>query len=347
MCKKAPGQTYILRFNPFLLLMGAEASSSSVDDAYDTQFSAEATTRRAQSSMYRDARLHLDTLPTTRISRQNPLYWSNYSTRRESRIKFLDDSKFGEQQQIRRRLYASTRCTMSESSFMGYDGIDQEDEGACSLVGFLNLIIINEVGISWRGQTSKSVLSSWSAVWEAMQPYAGSYGMDDIASMLDAAQSIDVLWDASPTYVPVRSVDNSENSFNSVFTNGGTNVLQSIEAYIKELIDTGVPVLVNSHEHTRVCVGYDDSSFVPTFIFADSWGNNVNQEEYDPTGRLVNKIQAGYSQAPVSMIVSYVREIVYFQSPQMRQTKRPSVKKTIEKERRRWPAENKMLRISR
>ena len=184
-----------------------------------------------------------------------------------------------------------------------------------------------------------------------MQPYAGSYGMDDLASMLDALRSVGAVLDAAPQYIPVRSIDNSENSFNPIFTSGENNVLESIAAFMKGLLDKGISLLINSHEHTRVCVGYDDSTFVPTFIFADSWGNKVSQEEYDPSGRLVNKIHAGYSQAPISMIVSYVREIVYFdrQAPGTgaelkRFTPTKSIKKKHKDKQKRyrsvqWPAE--------
>jgi hypothetical protein len=106
-------------------------------------------------------------------------------------------------------------------------------------------------------------------------------------------------------YVPIRSVGNSENSFNPKFGQGD-GVFFNIEAYMKNLIDTGIPFVLNSHEHTRVCIGYTEDEWV----FADSWGNEIQRDELDPELRKVNRIKAGYSFAPMNMIVSYIRELV-------------------------------------
>lgn len=263
------------------------------------------------SMSYREARLKLDRAPLVRFSRSDKYVWSEYFTRSDSRVvELLTDSNV---HTMRATLFNGMRCAVERSTFMTYKGIDQQSEGACSLVGFLNLLSVNYIKIAWGTYSPAEVHYFWADIWDKMQDYSVKNGMEDIAAMLDAAVNLRLL--TTPLikaliYVPVRSVNNSENSFNPIFTQSG-DVLHTIEAFIKERIDSGIPVFVNSHEHTRVCVGYQNDHFV----FADSWGDEVNQEEFDPIGRLVNKIQGGYSLTPIRMIVSYVRELVYFQTP--------------------------------
>ena len=224
---------------------------------------------------YREARLKLDRAPLIRFSRSDTYIWSEYFTRSDSRVVELPTNSNAHT--IRAALFNGMRCAVDRSIFMAYKGIDQQSEGACSLVGFLNLLTVNGLKISWGTYSPAEVHYFWADIWDKMQDYSGKYGMEDIAAMLDAAVKLRLL--TAPlikalSYVPVRSVNNSENSFNPIFTQSG-NVLHTIEAFIKERIDSGIPVLVNSHEHTRVCVGYQKDHFV----FADSWGNEANQEE--------------------------------------------------------------------
>jgi len=134
----------------------------------------------------------------------------------------------------------------------------------------------------------------------------------DIASALDALidSGLQPL-DGSLTYFPVRSIGSFESKFNKELTDGDASVasiLAKIDAIITDLIQRDIPVLVNSNEHTTVCVGFDADSY----YFADSWGDSLEQDEFDTYDALVCSHKAGVSKVPKAFIVSFVRDMAWF-----------------------------------
>lgn len=267
--------------------------------------------------MFHRKRLALNKNPVVRPGRKNDFFWEFYFERKDSTTTSHKKLSLAEFKSRRQVMYSQITCALTQKQFYDYNGIDQMDEGACSLVGFLNMMSLENVPLSWNYKghkfTKEDIMEYWGDVWtEVEKTSTSSDGMSDIAQMLDGINSIKLLTDQqinSLHYVPIRSYENAENSFNTMFTKG--NVFSNIAAYMKKLIDEKKIFLVNSHEHTRVCIGYNETDFV----FADSWGNAAHQTEKDPNGAKVNYIVAGYSFAPIRMIASYVRDIVYWDPP--------------------------------
>ena len=265
--------------------------------------------------MFQRKRLTLNKYPVVRAGRQDEFFWNNYFPRKDSSTTKHKKLSLSEFKSVRQKLYPLIKCGLTTEQFYEYNGIDQMNEGACSLVGFLNMMNLENVPLSWNYKghnfTKKDIINFWGDVWFEVEKLSSSAdGMSDIAQMLDGIISIQLLTKKqidSLQYVPIRSYGNAENSFNTMFTKGG-NVFSNIANYMKKLIDEKHIFLVNSHEHTRVCIGYNETDFV----FADSWGNKAHQTEKDPTGAKVNFIVAGYSFAPINMIASYIRDIVYW-----------------------------------
>ena len=266
--------------------------------------------------MFYNKRLVLDKNQIFRPGRNNDFFWKLYFERKDSKSTNHKTLSLTEFKSRRQEMYSQITCALTKEQFYNYNGIDQENEGACSLVGFLNMINLENVPFSWKYKghkfTKDDMMNFWGDIWYEIEKLSSSKdGMSDIAQMLDGCVSINLLTKSqidSLQYVPIRSYGNAENSFNIMFTNDDNNVFRNIANYMKKLINGNQIFLVNSHEHTRVCVGYTETDFV----FADSWGNNAHTTEKDPTGTKVNYIVAGYSFAPISMIASYVRDIVYW-----------------------------------
>lgn len=213
----------------------------------------------------------------------------------------------------------------SNKEYLRYDGVDQLNEGACSLVGFLNLVQVynlkhpdTRVDMSFNANGTEfdynDVMMYWGDLWYAMQPYAEKEGMVDIASMLDAADALNILKGnlrEKIEYIPIRSYGSRENRFNRRIVPNTRFDLEEAQVAVSNffmgLIDGGIPFAVNCDEHTRVCIGYTDSSFV----FADSWGSSAVQSEFDPVDQRINLIVAGYSFSPKEHISRWAKDAVF------------------------------------
>lgn len=247
---------------------------------------------------YKNARDRLAQRQTVRRStRYDPFVWEACFTRREStRCKRpAPECLIHARAQLHDHLLV---CAISRDDFLNYDPIEQGKVGACSLVGFLNLTSL-VLGTAER---------EWTGLWNAVQKRVATKGtVEDVASLLDVLDLKDVTKNAL-VYVPIRSSRRGETSFHEMFENGGSqSVVVSIDAFLTTLLRQRIPVLVNAHEHTRVCVGYTKEMF----IFADSWGNDRCEDEFDPLGRIVNRAVAGFSLAPRRLVASVARELVY------------------------------------
>ena len=253
-----------------------------------------------------------------------------------SQSRYLDYPARGrkDQQKVREALFQSGHdhagmhlqvlgSVFPQKEYLDYDGIDQGQEGACSLVGFLNLVTINRllgngIELEFKGDGGTNfdhndVIEYWGSIWDAMQPYAEKQGMQDIASMLDAAKALGLLakMEEKITYIPIRSYGFRENKFNKQIVSSSTlgEAAAEIKDFFKTLINHNIPFAVNCDEHTRVCVGYTDKDFV----FADSWGSDMVQAEFDPSDQRINFITAGYSFSPIEHIATWAKDIVTLQ----------------------------------
>lgn len=224
----------------------------------------------------------------------------------------IDKKKLREARKILRiddsmNLGNNFKLSITEKEFLNYQGIDQGQEGACAFVGFLNLLTINDIKIP--------IHNNWERIWNIF-PGSDENGLADIASMLDGLIEMGHIKHILKNilYIPIKALQ--ESYLNPLITKT-KNIIHNITKLITNYIDDGYSVLINSHEHTRVCVGYNDNYF----MFADSWGNDTVEIEFDDRDRLVNLTKNGFSFAPKIMIASYVREIVIIKNKEISRQK--------------------------
>ncbi len=212
------------------------------------------------------------------------------------------------------------------SPIKSYNGVDQGEEGACSFVGFLNLTILSGNKNLFR---STKIHNTWNNLWSTF----------DIDSASDIGQVLDKIIESKLfknsvnihqliTYIPIRSENNREMSFNKSFYKKDTELDEIIEKYlgdqsdkteiynqvpwiyqnahlIESLIDSGKPVTINALEHTRTCIGYNEDEL----LFADNWTKNYEQISQNGTD---DHFRAGFSTINKWAIYSWMRDIVFY-----------------------------------
>lgn len=207
--------------------------------------------------------------------------------------------------------------------------LDQEGEGSCSFVGFLNCCILSGKKNKVKKTASQR---NWKKQWGKIQHHLNTtYGSPDIAATLDAMKKVKILDDSGLIYVPIRSSGAREENFNTRFwkkhmdkkinilekydiTN--TNYLAAPFIYqnmflLESLIDQNIPVAVNALGHTRTLIGYNDDKF----IFADNWGyssKSINVNVNSHYSKLEDNFIAGYSTVKKWAIATNVRDIAYW-----------------------------------
>ena len=203
-----------------------------------------------------------------------------------------------------------------------YDGIDQGDEGACSFVSFLNMLKIT----GNQSILKKHVFTNWEKEWEKF----------DIENTADIGTVLDIMieykcFKLKPralsevvSYVPIRSEGNREQQFNDKFwTTEIKYILQKFDitendydvcpwiyqnAFLIEfLLSKNVPVQINALEHSRTCIGYNDTSL----IFADSWGSQWYETSRNPYNE---KYSAGFSTMDKWAIYTWARDLSYVET---------------------------------
>lgn len=191
-----------------------------------------------------------------------------------------------------------------------YDGVDQENEGACSFCAFLNMIHLTKNDSLFR-QKWTTVKKSWKKLWKGTKCEAQTSGgticaAKSIAHVLDNVLTHKIVKDFTKIikYVPIR--DFSDKYYNARFQ-GGTfdDVVQNIQKYIEGTLKRGIPMMINYGEHTRVAIGYNEDRL----LFADSWGKFYSEKSKDGTD--IN--EAGFSHVNKWMIYSFCRDTAYFE----------------------------------
>ena len=220
---------------------------------------------------------------------------------------------------------------------MNYKGIDQGNEGSCSLVALIHVILLSTNStINDLLRVSKTKLRrSWKKYWKPQLTRSASSSSSsmtaqeadsspDLGSTIDMARSCsmfkqNILLENYLDYVPVRSQGNREQSFNQSFFIHNEQFLtlrykipkdeykKMIQIYenaylIEKSIDNGQPIAINALEHCRVCVGYNQTHL----LFADSWSTNYT--ESNASGSDVNV--AGFSVVDKWLVYVWMRDVV-------------------------------------
>ena len=127
-------------------------------------------------------------------------------------------------------------------------------------------------------------------------------------------------------YLPIRSEGNSENIWNQEHWSDISKVINYFNInekiyhicpwvyqngyFIENLIKNKIPCEINSLEHSRTCVGFNDSQL----LFADNWGschkkNYIFKQKWNDNTD--DNFIAGFSTVNKWAIYSHVRDLVY------------------------------------
>lgn len=196
-------------------------------------------------------------------------------------------------------------------------GLNQGEEGACSFVGFLNLVLINKVNDKLL---NKDVIPYWGSYWDDF----GKSTATDIGETLDDMVENKCFkkgYKKYINYIPMRSENNNENFHNIKFWTNTNNVCQRFDIskkeyellpwlfqqanYIEALLDKGIPVEINAREHSRTCIAYNDDYL----LFADNWGHEGYKQSWDDDSE--DNFFGGFSTVKKWAIYSHVRDLVW------------------------------------
>ena len=196
-------------------------------------------------------------------------------------------------------------------------GLDQGAEGACSFVGFLNLILINGID---NEILNDDVISNWRSYWEQFQKDTST----DIAETLDDMFEYNCFKENAENYinyVPMRSENHNENYHNVQFWSDEYKICEYFGIdkdeydtlpwlfqqayYIEDLLNKGIPIEINAREHSRTCVSFNDNYL----LFADNWGHEGYEQSWNDS--LEDNFFGGFSTANKWGIYSCVRDIVW------------------------------------
>lgn len=206
-----------------------------------------------------------------------------------------------------------------------YRGVDQEDEGACSLVGFINCAQLS-------GKSITKARRQWKGLWNRH----GNDSMADIAEMLDTFSS--KLGFTGFEYIPING-NPDEKYFNKTFWNPTeTKAYWQITStqyskcpfvwengYLIETLLKNNVVEINALEHSRTCIAFNDEHL----LFADNWDPSVEliskqkvdqRGKHNAEGNPVELFAAGFSRVNKWLIYSMMRDIVYFRTGNSKST---------------------------
>lgn len=166
------------------------------------------------------------------------------------------------------------------------------------------------------------VAKDWKPLWQKIVKDAQrNEDVVDIAEMLDLSLQKNFLKPSSKiSYVPIRSSGNREMSFNKSFytpipelsTRYNVSIADITAAefvyqnafYIETHLSKNLPLVINFAEHTRTCVGYNNTSL----LFCDNWTPNI--EVRDDTV-YESYWKAGLSVVDKWAVYSWMREVLY------------------------------------
>lgn len=209
---------------------------------------------------------------------------------------------------------------------MSYDGLDQGQDGACTIASTYNLL--NLLGKnsyherSGRSNTWKSLKSGngktgWRAFYKKILKW-NSDGTQDLQDMLRYGVKdkqkfvLNILKDDNFKYVPIKS-DGREVYVNKDIVSDSRNIVKSIRLFIEGLIDRGIPVNISWQGHARIAVGYNETEI----LFADSWKTKYEQTSTSTTKYKGENIKdwyrGGFSSTNKFAVYSFARDCCYFE----------------------------------
>ena len=202
-----------------------------------------------------------------------------------------------------------------------YNGIDQGQNGACSMVAIFNAFELHGHTKHFLKVPYQKVKRRWKKYWKPPMQVGSLDASSDLGEALDMLSRSLIKSHKGLIYIPLRSEDYREQCFNEAFwvnnkemltrrfdiPNGDYEKMKhiyQIAYFIEHQIDEGIPVVINVNEHCRVAVGYNSSKI----LFADSWGNQNFQT--NKSGTSVN--MAGFSVDCKWMVYCWARDLVTF-----------------------------------
>ncbi|GMI22919.1 hypothetical protein TeGR_g9840 [Tetraparma gracilis] len=213
--------------------------------------------------------------------------------------KSRDNLTRAEINQFRTQCVDSFQLAIPGPKIINYKNVDQEQEGACTFVSLLNLAALT-------GSNGMFRVKSWKKAWRSFDTPM----CEDLADALDLCAAHSLLSDSAPAslvYTPIRSRGKREMCFNTSFWTADLAALaatygvrvEDVEAtpwvyqnarFVEHLLDEGTPVAINFAEHSRTCVGYNESSL----LFCDNWAETY-EEVCDTGGTYESVFRAGLS----------------------------------------------------
>ena len=231
-------------------------------------------------------------------------------------------------------------CVLTEQQMMHvYVSMNQQRKGPCSFAAYLTLWRLVRKSPDWLPR------QDWLQVWDAMEPEGDR--SEDIGSTLDMMigyrttnfgsplEAFDAL--ESVVYIPVKSIGLIEKGVHRLFGNRDrrpdpNDCMFLIGAFLEALLDRNIPVEINYREHSRVLIGYSQTSL----LFADTQGDYIHDDQGQPDKDLCI---AGYSRVQNKwQVYNEVRDLCFFgigtPSDKKRKKKQPkhrNLKKRIRK----------------
>lgn len=203
-----------------------------------------------------------------------------------------------------------------------YNGIDQGQNGACSMVAIFNAFELHGHTKHFLKIPYCKVRRSWKKYWKPPMQIGTLDASSDLGEALDMISKPLIKSHHGLIYMPLRSEDKREQCFNEEFWKNDKDMMiqryniphpgeyekmkhiYEIAYYIENQIDRGIPVVVNVNEHCRVAVGYNQTKL----LFADSWSKKYTQS--NKSGSSVNI--AGFSVDCKWMVYCWARDLVTF-----------------------------------
>ena len=223
---------------------------------------------------------------------------------------------------------------LDDAQIMQLQTIDQGSEGACSFVGFLNNLAITPNGDRVMNPADIVSQAGWQNAWNRLVGMGvDPGGAEDIAETLQRLKTAGMLRVSDRIrYVPVRTRRNREQNFHTFYWTKNIDDLYALygasydlqtwsdhyastpwmfqNAYFVEgLIQNGIAVTINALEHTRTCVGYNDTML----LFADNWGDSYKIDAAPGFEKEAahQHFEAGYSVIKKWVVYAWMRDLVY------------------------------------
>lgn len=247
--------------------------------------------------------------PFSPMQKVSNFYWKNYQSLHSCKtlLKVFDNEPPVDS---RREEFLSTfmkQTPLFRTSHLKHRFLAQTPQHSL-FVAFLNVLFIHD---SLDVAKSSSSKVSWDVIWNKVQ----KENIDDMAFLLDALHKNKLLEDTLMQRIQYTCVRNASDHLNVAFAQDAHGALNNIEKFMKRLLQKSPIIVVLKDNDARVCIGYT----LTEWVFVDSTNSDSSSSYYheDAQGRTVNRFDTGFSFAPISLIVSHVKEILYLSKKQI------------------------------